>query len=153
MEQDGIIDERRKSAKQAIITNNYHNIFEFNVTLMNTSQNYLSQISNLIGTPVFDYQDPITTIQNIFRNLSQSFISAFLTVIDDRNNMLGSTRDLVLNFELYNTNSAILNTLLTGITKYSDWQKIMNGLQQIFSESLKLILEIYIKILVVNTGI
>jgi hypothetical protein len=69
----------------------------------------------LIGSPVFDYQDPITTIQNMFRNLSQSFISAFLTRIDDRNNMLDSTRDFVLNYELYNTNSAaILNTLLTG---------------------------------------
>jgi hypothetical protein len=83
MEQNVIIDEKRKFAEQPIISNNYHNIFELNVTLMNTSQKFLSQISKLIGTPVFDYQDPITTIQNIFRNLSQSFISAFLTLIDD----------------------------------------------------------------------
>jgi hypothetical protein len=46
----------------------------------------------------------------------KNFISAFLTIIDDRNNMLDSTRDLVLNYELfYANNMEATNTIISGV--------------------------------------
>jgi hypothetical protein len=94
-------DKRRTSAEQEIITNNYHNIFNLNKLLVNPSQNYLNQIKEAVQQFQYQFENPIVTIQNIFTVVSQHFISAFLTIIDDRNNMLDSTRDLVLNYEIY----------------------------------------------------
>jgi hypothetical protein len=94
-------DERRTSAEKEIVTNNYHNIFNLDVQLLNTSQNYLNQIQEAVEQFQYSFESPIGTIQNIFTVISQIFISTFLTAIDDRNNMLDSTRDLVLNYELY----------------------------------------------------
>jgi hypothetical protein len=41
----------------------------------------------------------------VFRKLFNSFINAFLKVIDNRNIMLNFRRDLILNYERYNMNS------------------------------------------------
>jgi hypothetical protein len=35
-----LIDKKRKSAEQVIISNNYHNILELNITLVNIFQTY-----------------------------------------------------------------------------------------------------------------
>jgi hypothetical protein len=59
------------------------------------------------------FDDPIATIQLIVTNLSQICISAFLIIMDDRNNVPDSTKDLVLNYEIFYVNSmAETNTLL-----------------------------------------
>jgi hypothetical protein len=61
----------------------------------------------------FKFNDPISTIQSLLTYLSQFFISAFLAVIGDRNNMLDSTRDLILNYGLfYANNTAAMNTII-----------------------------------------
>jgi hypothetical protein len=43
-----IRDERGQSAEQAIVSNNYHNIFFLDKQLMNTSQEYLSRIKTTV---------------------------------------------------------------------------------------------------------
>jgi hypothetical protein len=61
-------------------------------------------------------ESPIEVIHNIFNTISANFVTAFLTIIDDRNNMLDSTRDLVLNYELFlANNTAATNTILNGV--------------------------------------
>jgi hypothetical protein len=83
---------------------------------VNTSQNYLNEIQKAVEQFGWPFENPIETIQNIFRTISGNFISAFLTIIDDRNNMLDSTRDLVLNYELfYANNMAATNTIISGV--------------------------------------
>jgi hypothetical protein len=91
---------------------------------------YIQQISEIMHNLQLDFQDTIATIQCLFATLSQNFISAFLTIIDGRNNMLDSTRDLVLNNELYNANNAAaMNTLIKGthhilrLSENIDWIK------------------------------
>jgi hypothetical protein len=113
-ERQARIEERGISAEQEIISRNYHNIFYLNQLLVNTSQNYLQQIVEAVEQFQYAFENPIVTIQNIFRVISQNFISVFLTIIDDRNNMLDSTRDLVLNYELfYANNIAATNTFIS----------------------------------------
>jgi hypothetical protein len=75
------------------------------IKTVNTSQNYLKQIAEAVEQFQYPFENPIVAIQNIFTIVSQNFISAFLTIIDDKNNMLDSTRYLVLNYELYYANS------------------------------------------------
>jgi hypothetical protein len=116
LERQTRVDERRNSAEQEIVSNNYHNIFKLNEQLVNTSQNYLSQIQAAIEQFQWSFGNPIETIQNIFTTISLNFISAFLTIIDDRNNMLDSTRDLILNYELFYANSMTeTNTIISGV--------------------------------------
>jgi molecular chaperone GrpE (heat shock protein) len=109
-------DERGQSAEQATVSNNYHNIFFLDKQLMNTSQEYLSRIQATVEQFGWSFENPIVTIQNIFKTISENFISAFLTIIDDRNNMLDRTRDLILNYELYHANNmAATNTIISGV--------------------------------------
>jgi hypothetical protein len=109
-------DERKTSAEQEIISNNYHNIFNLNKLQVNTSQNYLKQIAEGVEQFQYPFENSIVTIQNIITVISQNFISAFLTIIDDRNNMLVNARDLVLNDELYYTNSmSATNIIISGV--------------------------------------
>jgi prophage DNA circulation protein len=109
-------EERGISAEQEIISRNYHNIFNLNELLVNISQNYLQQIIEAVEQIQYPFENPIVTIQNIFTVVSQNFISAFLTIIDNINNMLDSTRDLVLNYELfYANNLAATNTIISGV--------------------------------------
>jgi hypothetical protein len=106
------VDQRRVSAEQQIITNNYHNILQLDQFLINTSSIYLKKITEFVFENQYLKGNFMEIIGNIFRNLSNSFISAFLNVIGHMNKMLDSTRDLVLNYELYNMNSMInRNTL------------------------------------------
>jgi hypothetical protein len=51
-----LIDDRRISAEQAIISNNYHNIFELNTTLINTSQVYFQQTSETMNQFQFNFE-------------------------------------------------------------------------------------------------
>jgi hypothetical protein len=102
--------QQNKKLNQIIITT--YSIL--NEQLLNTSQNYLSQIQAAVEQFQWSFGNPIDTIQNIFTIISPDFISAFLTIIDDRNNKLDSTRDLVLNYELYYANSmAATNTIIS----------------------------------------
>jgi hypothetical protein len=80
-----LIDDGRVLTEQAIISNINHNIFELNTTLINTSQMYFQQITEAMNEFQFTFNDLISTIQLIFTNLSQNFISAFFTVIKERN--------------------------------------------------------------------
>jgi hypothetical protein len=66
-----LINDRRISAEQEIILNNYHNIFELNTTLVNTSHIYFQQISKVMNEFQFSFKNPIVTIQSIFTILSQ----------------------------------------------------------------------------------
>jgi hypothetical protein len=76
----------------------------------------LNEIQTAVQNFNWSFENPTETIQNIFRIISENFISGFFTIIDDRNNMLESTRDLVLNYELYYVNSmAATNTIISGI--------------------------------------
>jgi hypothetical protein len=53
------------------------------------------------------------TIEKVFTTLSNGFISAFLTIIDDWNNILDSIRELIFNYELFNANhTAVINAIL-----------------------------------------
>jgi hypothetical protein len=101
LEQQTRTDERRNSIEQIIISNNYHNIFNLDKQLVKTSQNYLNEIQTAVQNFNWSFENPTETIQNNFRIISENFISGFLTIIDDRNNMLDSTKVLVLNYELY----------------------------------------------------
>jgi hypothetical protein len=116
LEKQTRVDERRNSAEQEIVSNNYHNIFKLNEQLVNTSQNYLSQIQAAVEQFQWSFENPIKTIQNIFRTLLLNFVSSFLTIIDDRNNMLDNTRDFVLNYELFNANNMdATKTIISGV--------------------------------------
>jgi hypothetical protein len=52
-------------------------------------------------------------ITDLFQMIMQEIMEAFMMMIHDRNDMIDNTRNLILNYELFNANStAIFNTML-----------------------------------------
>jgi hypothetical protein len=59
--------------------------------------------------------NPLIIVENIFINLSNFFITSFLTIIDDKNNMMDSIQNLMVNYELLDTNNAAAINIILSI--------------------------------------
>jgi hypothetical protein len=109
------------SAQQLIVNNNYHNIFNLDQQLIDRSESWLRVIlnDNMAQNISNSYFPNIIT--DLFQMTMHEIISAFMMMIDN-------TRNLVLNYELFNANStAMFNSILNIVnrnfhrTEDADW--------------------------------